>query len=207
MSTATVTSKGQITLPKEVRDDLQLREGDRVAFEKIDGRYMLRPQNKSVMRKWMKRWVKRCAKTMSASAAMEAAVLGIDSNILVRFLTRDDEPQFDHASRLFGQAEDRNLFLGVIVLVEVSWTLRRVYKQPAKDVLQTLEDLVDARQFTIEDRDQVVRAIGIARASGADFSDALIALRNEAAGCSTTATFDRRALRIEQMTPVVELLA
>ncbi len=49
MSTATITSKGQLTLPKEVRDDLQLREGDRVSFEKVDGRYVLRPQNKSVM--------------------------------------------------------------------------------------------------------------------------------------------------------------
>lgn len=49
MSTATITSKGQLTLPKEVRDDLNLREGDRVSFEKVDGRYVLRPQNKSVM--------------------------------------------------------------------------------------------------------------------------------------------------------------
>lgn len=49
MSTATVTSKGQITLPKDVRDDLHLKEGDRVAFEKIDGRYVLRPQNRNIM--------------------------------------------------------------------------------------------------------------------------------------------------------------
>lgn len=49
MSTATVTSKGQITLPKDVRDDLQLKEGDRVSFEKVGGRYVLRPQNKNVM--------------------------------------------------------------------------------------------------------------------------------------------------------------
>lgn len=49
MTTATITSKGQITLPKEVRDDLQLKEGDRVSFEKVDGRYVLRPQNKNIM--------------------------------------------------------------------------------------------------------------------------------------------------------------
>jgi AbrB family looped-hinge helix DNA binding protein len=49
MSMATVTSKGQITLPKDVRDDLGLKEGDQVSFEKVDGRYVLRPQNKSVM--------------------------------------------------------------------------------------------------------------------------------------------------------------
>lgn len=50
MSTATITSKGQLTLPKDVRDDLNLKEGDQVSFDKIDGRYVLRPQNKDAMR-------------------------------------------------------------------------------------------------------------------------------------------------------------
>jgi len=49
MSTATVTSKGQITLPKDVREGLGLREGDKVDFEKVDGRYVLRPRNRSAM--------------------------------------------------------------------------------------------------------------------------------------------------------------
>jgi AbrB family looped-hinge helix DNA binding protein len=49
MSMATITSKGQITLPKDVRDELRLKEGDRVSFEKVDGRFVLRPQNRTVM--------------------------------------------------------------------------------------------------------------------------------------------------------------
>lgn len=49
MSTATVTSKGQITLPKDVRDALGLREGDKVDFERVDGRYVIRPRNRSAM--------------------------------------------------------------------------------------------------------------------------------------------------------------
>ena len=49
MSTATVTSKGQITLPKDVREGLGLREGDKVDVEKVDGRYVLRPRNRSAM--------------------------------------------------------------------------------------------------------------------------------------------------------------
>lgn len=49
MSSATLTSKGQLTLPKSVRDDLGLKEGDKVEFEKIDGRYVLRPRNRSAM--------------------------------------------------------------------------------------------------------------------------------------------------------------
>ena len=143
---------------------------------------------------------------MSASETTERNVLGIDSNILVRFFTRDDAEQFEQASRLLEQAKDRSLFLSVIVMVEVNWTLRRVYKQPAKNVLQTLEDLVHTRQFVVEDRDNVVKAIALARRANTDFSDALIALRNEADGCRQTATFDRDAIRIEQMMPVGDFI-
>jgi antitoxin PrlF len=49
MSIATITSKGQITLPRDVRDDLKLKEGDKVSFEKVGGSYVLKPQNKSIM--------------------------------------------------------------------------------------------------------------------------------------------------------------
>lgn len=48
MATATVTSKGQMTLPKDVRDDLGLRPGDKVEFIKRDGRYVIMPRNVSV---------------------------------------------------------------------------------------------------------------------------------------------------------------
>jgi predicted nucleic-acid-binding protein len=143
---------------------------------------------------------------MRASGTTERDVLGIDSNVLVRFFTRDEEKQFAQASRLFEQAADRSLFLSVIVLVEVNWTLRRVYKHPAKDVLQTLEDLVHTRQFVTEDREKVMQAIAVARMTNTDFSDALIALRNEVDGCPQTATFDINAFRIEQMTAVGEFL-
>lgn len=141
-----------------------------------------------------------------ASGAMEHDVFGVDSNVLVRFFTRDDEEQFRQAAQFFEGAKDRSLFLSVIVLVEVNWTLRRGYKRARKDVLQTLEDLVHTRQFVIEDRDNVARAIAIARTTKADFSDTLIALRNEVGGCERTATFDHDALDIEQMVQVGALL-
>jgi predicted nucleic-acid-binding protein len=138
---------------------------------------------------------------------MERVVLGVDSNVLVRFLARDDEKQFHQAARLFESVEDRGLFLSVIVLVEVNRTLRRVYRKLPGDVLQALEDLVHTRQFVIEDRDNVLSAIRLARVTKADFSDALIALRNDVDGCTRTATFDHDALDLEQMISVEEALA
>jgi predicted nucleic-acid-binding protein len=137
---------------------------------------------------------------------MERRVLGVDSNILVRFLTRDDKEQYAVASRFLKEAEDGSLFLSLIVLVEINWVLQRVYKRPRAEVLQTLDDLMDARQFAIEERTRAIRAIALARTTRADFSDALIALGNEAEGCHRTTTFDNDALDIEQMMHVAEAL-
>jgi predicted nucleic-acid-binding protein len=146
-------------------------------------------------------------KMTSAFAAMEHDVLGVDSNILIRFLTRDDEEQFAAASQFLEQAADRSLFVSLIVLVEINWVLRRVYKRAKLDVLQTLDELTDARQLVVEERARVIRAIDLARTTRADFSDALIALGHEAGGCRRTATFDVDALDLEQMIAVGEAYA
>jgi predicted nucleic-acid-binding protein len=138
----------------------------------------------------------------SASAGGGCGVLGLDSNVLVRFLTRDDEQQFAAASRLLGQAVDHSLRVSLIVLVELNWVLRRVYKRPKLDVLRTLDDLMDARQLVIEERARVIQAIVLARATEADFSDALIALGHEEAGCDRTVTLDVDALDLGQMIAV-----
>ena len=132
-------------------------------------------------------------------------MIGVDSNVLIRFLTRDDEVQYEAAARLLDQAPDRGLYLSLIVIVEVNWVLRRVYKRPRSEVLDTLDNLMDARQFTIEERTRVIRAISIARSTRADLSDALIALGNEAEGCRHTATFDVDAFDIPQMVSVEEV--
>jgi predicted nucleic-acid-binding protein len=104
------------------------------------------------------------------------------------------------------RAADRSLFLSLIVLVEINWVLRRVYKRSRPDVLRTLDELMDARQFTIEERARVIRAIAAARSTRADFSDALIALGHDAQGCRRTATFDVDALDLEQMMHVEKAL-
>jgi predicted nucleic-acid-binding protein len=134
-------------------------------------------------------------------------VLGVDSNVLLRFLTGDNKAQSAVATALIDQAENGSLFLSTIVLVEVHWVLRRAFKRSTEEVLEALDELVDSHQFTIEERARVIRAIAIARATRADFADALIALGNESMGCERTATFDVDALDIAQMISVEEAIA
>jgi predicted nucleic-acid-binding protein len=142
--------------------------------------------------------------TTDASATSVRGVLGVDSNILLRFLTRDDKAQYAVALRFLERATDGSLLLSLIVLVEINWVLLRVYKRAKGEVLDTLDELVDSRQFKVEERTRVIRAISIARSTRADFSDALIALGNDEQGCQRTATFDVDALDIEQMVHVEE---
>ena len=134
-------------------------------------------------------------------------MLGVDSNVLLRFLTGDSKAQNAAAAALIDKAENGSLFLSAIVLVEVHWMLRRAYKRSTEEVLQALDELVDSQQFTIEERARVIRAIAIARSTRADFADALIALGNESMGCERTATFDVDALDISQMISVEEAIA
>lgn len=137
---------------------------------------------------------------------MSAFVLGVDTNVLVRFFVRDDEEQFAQAERLIGTAENASLFVSPIVMVELNWVLRRVYGYSRDSVMVVLQGMTEFRQFQLGQRDMIVEALTNSLRSGTDFSDALIALIDENAGCTVTVTFDRKALRLPQMMAVSEAL-
>jgi predicted nucleic-acid-binding protein len=123
-------------------------------------------------------------------------VIGLDTNILARYLTQDDPAQSRRANAVIAEATRRGDRCAVnsIVLCELVWVLRDAYGFDRGTVVTTLEKILDTAQFVIEDRDQARRALADYRHGPGDFSDYLIGWRNRQAGCSETATFDR-ALR------------
>lgn len=133
-------------------------------------------------------------------------MLGVDTNVLVRFLVRDDTEQYDLAARLIANSPNGGLFIDPIVIVELNWVLRRVYDYPRDDVLGVLHGLMDSKEFEIGERSTVLSAIDLATSTGADVSDGLIALLNEKMGCERTVTFDKKALRLSQMVQVEKCL-
>lgn len=134
-------------------------------------------------------------------------MLGVDTNVLVRFFTRDDQAQFEEAQRLVAGAGEGGLYIDPIVLVEFNWVLRRVYGMTRKEVFLVLDGLFEAREFTIGDRDLAREALQAAVTTGADYADALIAAMHQKAGCRSTATFDERAQRLDQMVAVSEAIS
>ncbi len=119
---------------------------------------------------------------------------GLDTNVLVRYLTQDDPAQSRKANALVADivaAGDR-CFLGVIVLCELVWVLRGAYGLDKATVLLTLDRILATAQLDVDEKDLVRRAAEDYRNGRGDFADYLIGHRNREAGCATTATFDRR---------------
>jgi predicted nucleic-acid-binding protein len=121
-------------------------------------------------------------------------VKGIDTNILVRFLIRDDLKQLRAASRFIEDdcSEQEPGFVNQIVLAELVWVLERGYKLERSKVVAALDALLLARQLSIEHPEDVRAAIRDYM-NGEDFADGLIVAWNTRLGCEYTATFDRRA--------------
>jgi predicted nucleic-acid-binding protein len=120
-------------------------------------------------------------------------MIGLDTNVLVRLLTADDPIQLKAATRLLAahEGEAGAFFVNDMVLVEMVWVLSRSYGFGRDDVLAAVKSLLDSDGFAFEDRERLDRAIGLCSAQAGDFADTMIVLKNAAAPCEYTASFDR----------------
>ena len=122
-------------------------------------------------------------------------MIGIDTNVLVRYLVRDEPEQTALADRLVDALHvDDPAFVSVVVLVETWWVLRRSYGFSHGECLGVLTGLVGSGQLVLESA-EVVRQAMTSTAVGADFADALVAALGRRAGCSETVTFDQGSAR------------
>ena len=126
-------------------------------------------------------------------------MIGLDTNVLVRYLTQDDPAQSRRANRFIADsaARDELLHLSTIVLCETVWVLRWAYGAAKADILRSLSRILDTAQFSIEDADACREALASYSQGQGDFSDYLLGGRNGRAGCSVTVTFDRKLRRSE----------
>ncbi len=114
---------------------------------------------------------------------------GVDTNVLLRYLVRDEPTQAARAARELERGE--RFLVGSIVLCELVWVLETGYGFSRRDVAATLERILATAQFEIEAKDLALGALDDFRRSTADFSDCLLGRRNRAAGAAETVTFDR----------------
>ena len=131
-------------------------------------------------------------------------MIGLDTNVLVRYIVQDDPEQSAAAERLIegrctAQAPG---YVSVPVLVELVWVLTSAYDYEKAAVIPVIRQLLRTAEFAVEDRQTVWAALREFESGGADFADYLIAHRNHAHGCTRTYTFDLRADRGSHCAPV-----
>jgi len=125
-------------------------------------------------------------------------MLGIDTNVLVRFLVRDDEAQYEQARRLIRRElqAGQPVFVSQLVLLETEWVLRSRYSLDKEAISSVISGLLDAIDVQLEDEPSVEAALNIWANSTAGFADCLIGVRNRRLGCRSTATFDAKAAKL-----------
>jgi len=125
-------------------------------------------------------------------------LIGLDTNVLVRYLTQDDKKQSAKANALIENELTAQIpgYVALVTLVEVVWVLESCYDQPKESLLDVLHALLTTRQLVVEKADNVYMAMKRFSKGNADFSDALITILSEQEGCSRVVTFDKRAVNV-----------
>lgn len=132
-------------------------------------------------------------------------MIGLDTNVVVRYLTQDEPKQAAAASKLFEHvlSVEQPGFISLITLCEIVWVLADCYDAGKPRILAVVEGLLGSRQLLVEDAELVWKATRTWQASSADFSDALTGEVFAARGCAKAVTFDKAAGRL----PGFELLS
>ena len=128
-------------------------------------------------------------------------MIGLDTNVLVRYLAQDDRTQAPLATRFIESSlnqEDPG-FVSTVVLAELVWVLETNYQFGREQIASLVDALLRAQQLKFQDPDSASQALRDFRTSKADYVDCLIHRLGSAAGCSHTATFDRAASRLAGM--------
>jgi predicted nucleic-acid-binding protein len=125
-------------------------------------------------------------------------MIGLDTNILVRYLAQDDPIQSPKATEIVERrlTEENPGFISVVAIVETAWVLDRAYGLSDHKIAAAIKRILQADVLLVENEQEVFAAMVALRDGNGSFADALIAALGARAGCARTLTFDRKALRL-----------
>lgn len=123
-------------------------------------------------------------------------MIGLDTNVLVRYIAQDDPKQSPMATDLIESLTvDTRGYVGVVSVVELVWVLTDCYALPKGELCEVLATLLRTKEIVVAHADTVWQALRLFKEGKADFADCLIERFAKEAGCDYTATFDRDAAR------------
>ena len=124
---------------------------------------------------------------------------GIDSNVLVRYLVKDDPVQSRKAVELFQTLTPTNKgFISLVAIVESIWVLGSVYKQEKELIRKAVLKLLGSARLQVQSDSVIEAALSRLEPDG-DLADIIIAEIGKSYACETTATFDKKAAKLAGM--------
>ena len=125
-------------------------------------------------------------------------MIGLDTNILVRYLTQDDPLQSPKATEVIENrlTVERPGFVSLVAMVETVWVLDRACGLAPEEIAAAVERMLQTDVLVVEHEQEVFAAMIALKEGHGSFTDALIAALGARAGCTCTLTFDRKALRL-----------
>lgn len=124
-------------------------------------------------------------------------MIGLDTNVLVRYIAQDDPTQSPRAVKFIETECSTNSpgFVGLITLVELVWVCESCYEATKPEVIAIIRQLLSIRQLQVEEVETVWKALKLFEAGSADFADCLVERVAQSVGCTATYTFDRKAAK------------
>jgi predicted nucleic-acid-binding protein len=128
-------------------------------------------------------------------------MIGLDTNVVVRYIMQDDPKQSPKAARLIeALTPDEPGFISLVSIVELVWVLGFSYKLAREQIAQVLSGLLRSKEIVVDRAELVGRAVRVFGSTSAVFADCLIERTAASAGCSRTMTFDVGAAKTAGMT-------
>ena len=122
-------------------------------------------------------------------------MIGLDTNVVIRYLVQDDKKQSAAATRFIEKSLTTDVpgYINHITLCEIVWVLQRCYDVTNQQLRDIIEGLLTTKQLIVENVEVAWKALRAYDANSADFCDALIGQANIHSGCEHTVTFDKKA--------------
>ena len=124
-------------------------------------------------------------------------MIGLDTNVIVRYIAQDDVIQSAIAVKLIEKqcSPSQPGFISLVTLVELIWVSESCYGASKNDIVDIIRRLLSARQLLVQDTETAWQALRLFEAGQADFADCLVERTANAAGCKRTVTFDKMAAK------------
>jgi predicted nucleic-acid-binding protein len=122
-------------------------------------------------------------------------LIEIDTNILVRYITQDDEIQSGIATEFIENycSNGNKVFINHLVICELVWVLKKCYKLSKPKIINVIQHILQISQFSIETPQIIWQALTDYKKGSADFADYVVGRTNIFNNCEETITFDKKA--------------